>query len=128
MVKPLSQDLRDQVVRAVDEGATRREAADRFGLSAASAVRWSARKRDVGSSAAKPVGGDRRSKHIERHAEAIVALVRETPDATLAEIQAGLAARGVQVSASSLWRFFERHQITLKKRLRMPPSRSGRTS
>ena len=127
MANPLSQDLRDRVLRAVDQGASRREAAERFGVSAASAVRWVARQRQEGSSAARPIGGDRRSRRIEAHAAAILELVRESPDATLAELRAALAARGVSVSSSSLWRFFSRHRVTLKKRLGTPPNRSAPT-
>lgn len=48
MARSLSMDLRERVVRAVDEGASRREAAARFGVSAASAVRWCALARDRG--------------------------------------------------------------------------------
>ena len=40
MTKPYSVDLRVRVVEAVDEGATRQEAAERFGVSVSSAVRW----------------------------------------------------------------------------------------
>jgi transposase len=35
--------------------------------------------------------------------------------------------RGVRVAVSTLWRFFDRRRITLKKRLRMRPSRSAPT-
>ncbi|HTT85129.1 MAG TPA: helix-turn-helix domain-containing protein, partial [Rhizomicrobium sp.] len=40
MGKAYSMDLRVRVVEAVDEGAPRREAAERFGVSVSSAVRW----------------------------------------------------------------------------------------
>ena len=41
MGKPLSLDLRSRLVAAVsEEGMSRRGAAERFGVSAASAVRW----------------------------------------------------------------------------------------
>jgi len=39
-----------------------------------------------------------------------------------------LAARGVGVGVATLWRFFARRRITLKKRRRRPPSRIARTS
>ena len=38
MVRSLSMDLRSRVIQAVNEGASRREAAARFGVSAASAA------------------------------------------------------------------------------------------
>lgn len=40
MVKALSVDLRKRVVAAVDDGLSRNQAAKRFGVSVASAVRW----------------------------------------------------------------------------------------
>ena len=42
MVKPLSLDLRKRIVAAVAGGMSRRKAAERFGVSPASAVRYCA--------------------------------------------------------------------------------------
>ncbi len=42
MGKPLSMDLRERVVGAISGGMSRQAAAARFGVSAASAVRWAA--------------------------------------------------------------------------------------
>ncbi|KAF0205301.1 MAG: hypothetical protein FD172_4075 [Methylocystaceae bacterium] len=53
----LSLDLRERVVSAVAAGMSRRQAAERFGVSAASAVRWCAREKETGSPAARPRGG-----------------------------------------------------------------------
>jgi transposase len=54
--------------------------------------------------------------------------VAETPDVTLAELREALwRERGLRVAVSTLWRFFDRRRITLKKRRRRPPSRSART-
>ena len=54
MGKPLSMDLRARVVGAISRGMSRRAAAARFGVSAASAVRWAALQRDRGNAAARP--------------------------------------------------------------------------
>ena len=59
MTKPYSADLRVRVVEAVDEGATRQEAAERFGVSVSSAVRWHQAWRHEGTMDAKPYGGSR---------------------------------------------------------------------
>ena len=67
MTKPYSADLRVRVVEAVDEGATRQEAAERFGVSVNSAVRWHQLWRHEGSIEAKPYGGSR--SPLEDHAE-----------------------------------------------------------
>ena len=42
MLKSLSFDLRSRVLAAIDQGLSRRQAAKRFGVSAASAIRWHA--------------------------------------------------------------------------------------
>ena len=115
MVKSLSDDLRVRVVEAVDAGASRRQAASRFGVSVSSAIRWVRRWRDRGEVRARPQGGDRRSGRIEAQAGFILAAVEERPDVTLAELQALLLARGVSVGIGSLWRFFERRGISFKK-------------
>jgi transposase len=57
----------------------------------------------------------------------ILSLVDETCDITLKELQAQLAERGHSFSVGSLWRFFDRHGFTWKKRLPMQASRTGRT-
>ncbi len=115
MVKSLSDDLRVRVVEAVDAGASRRQAASRFGVSVSSAIRWVRRWRDRGEVRARPQGGDRRSGRIEAQAGFILAAVEERPDVTLAELQALLLERGVSVGIGSLWRFFERRGISFKK-------------
>jgi transposase len=128
MAKALSVDLRDRVIAAVAGGLSRRQAAERFGVSAASAIRWSALKRDVGDALPKRQGGDRRSGRIEAHAVLILAIVEETPDITLAEVQAKLAGQGLSFGIGTLWRFFDRHAVTLKKSRRTRPSRTTPTS
>ena len=127
MSKALSVDLRERVVAAVAAGMSRRQAAERFGVGASSAIRWCARERNTGSVAPKALGGDRRSARIEAQAEAILGLVADKPDITLEEVQARLAERGERFGVTSIWRFFERRRLTLKKRPRTPPSKAAPT-
>ena len=128
MSKPLSLDLRERVVAAVCGGMSRRQAAERFGVSAASAVRWCALDRDTGSAKAKPQGGDRHSHRIEAQADLILSLLDGSGDITLMEIQARLAEQGHRFGIGTLWRFFPRRNITWKKRPHTPASRIARTS
>lgn len=107
---------------------SRRQAADRFGVSAASAIRWCGRERDMGDAAPKSVGGDRRSARIEAHAPRIMAIVEETSDITLAELRARLIEEGHDFGVTTLWRFFKRRCVTLKKRPRTRPNRTDPTS
>jgi transposase len=128
MSKALSVDLRERVVAAIAAGASCRAAAERFGVGASSAIRWWALHRQVGSVAPGPLGGDRRSGRIEAHAPLILGLLERTPDITLSELRAALAEAGVSTSIASLWRFFARRRITLKKSRRTQPSSSAPTS
>ena len=70
MPSALSADLRERVVIAIEAGASRREAARRFEVSPASAVRWYEAFVREGRTRAKPMGGDQRSHTIEAHPRA----------------------------------------------------------
>jgi transposase len=128
MSKALSVDLRERVVTAIAAGASCRAAAARFGVSASSAIRWHALSRKAGSVVPGPLGGDRRSSHIEAHAALILGLVEQKSDIALAEIRSELAKAGVAAGVTTIWRFFRRHRITRKKRRRTLRSRTARTS
>ena len=126
MPKPYSRDLRERVVRAVEAGASCHEAAAAFEVGVSSAIRWVARWRRTGSVAAKPMGGKR--SPLDAHKEWLLALIAAEPDLTLEEIRARLRGRGILVSASSVWRFFDRHAITFKKKPARIRTRSRRRS
>ena len=128
MSKALSVDLRERVVRAVSEGASCRAAATRFGVSPSSAIRWCSRLRETGSVVPGALGGDRRSGRIEAHAALILQELERTPDITLGELKETLATSGVAAGIATLWRFLDRHGITLKKRRRTQQSRTAPTS
>jgi transposase len=124
MSKALSADLRVRVVGAVAEGATHRDAAARFGVSAASVSRWRSLQRERGDVRRGPLGGDRRTGRIEAQAALILALLARTKDATIEELRAALGEHGHQFGYGTVRRFLLRHRITRKKRRRTPPSRS----
>jgi transposase len=129
MAKALSVDLRQRVVDAVTGGLSRRQAAVRFGVSPSSAIRWTAQAAATGEVAPRKRGGDRKSDRIEAHAAFILDAVAGEPDITLTELQTRLAKeRGERFGIGTLWRFFDRREITFKKRRRMPPSRTDLTS
>ena len=127
MPKPYSGDLRERVIEVVEmEGASRREAAERFDISASSAVKWLQRWRKSRSAKPKPRGGS--VSPLEAHKESILALVAEQPDLTLKETLVKLLKRRIRTSKSALSRFFGRHDITFKKKLagrRATASRRG---
>jgi transposase len=128
MAKPYSVDLRERVVAAVEAGATRQAAGDRFGVSDSSAIRWVQRWRSSGELAAKRRGGG--NSPLEAHAAILLSLVAEQPDLTLDEWCVALRERGIVTSRVSVWRFFSRHEVSYKKnsarqRARAPGRRRG---
>jgi transposase len=125
MTRALSDDLRKRVIEAVDDGMSRRAAAERFGIGPSTAIKWVKRWRETGSRAPRRSGGDVRSHRIDACGRTIMALVEQTPDMTLAEIADHLAQRhGLRVAPCTVWRFFARHGVTYKKRRRTRASSS----
>lgn len=123
-MKAYSQDLRERVVRACDEGrGTRQQIADLFGVSPAWIRRLLQRRREAGSFAAKPHAGGA-VKMTPQRRDRLVVLVCEQPDATLAELHERLAA---PVHLSTIARALLRLGLTLKKKSAAPPSRTART-
>ena len=113
MPKPCSLDLRIRLLDAVIAGASRREAADCFDVSASSAVKWLQRWEETGSIAATPTGGS--ISPLEEHADWLLALISQQSDLTLDEIVAAMRKRRIAGSRSAVWRFFRRHNISFKK-------------
>lgn len=127
MAAALSLDLRKRVIAAIEAGASCRQAAEHFGVGAASAIRWYARFRQEGAIAAKPMGGDRHSQRVEAHAGLIQNACEGRPQIYLRELRVVLKEHGVEVSLSALSRFFRRHGITRKRGRFTQPSRTART-
>ena len=116
MARSLSQDLRSRVVAAVAGGLTRRAAAERFGISIASAVRWVDAWRRTGETVAQRQGGDRRSERIEAFAPTILGALKAKVDMTLDELVSLLVRKhGERFARSTVWRFLDRHAMTVKK-------------
>src|SRR4029077_3914932 len=116
-MKAYSHDLRERVVHACDERrGTRPQLADLFGVSTAWIRRLLQRRRTTGSFAAKPHAGGAVKMNQERR-DHLVLLVREQPDATLAELHERLAA---PVHLSTIARTLLRLALTVKK---SPPRR-----
>ena len=116
MAKTLSEDLRSRVVAAVEAGASRRSAAERFGVGVATAIRWVRVFRTTGTLTATPKGGDLRSHRIEAFRDVILGMIEAEKDITLVELAAMLGrGQGATFAPSTVHRFLVRHRITLKK-------------
>jgi transposase len=115
MAKPYSEDLRERVVAAVEGGLSRRQAAALFKLGISTVVHWVRRFRETGTVAARPMGGDYRSR-LTGEREWILQRIEQAPDLTIEELRDELKRRGVIVGYGTVWRFFEREDITFKKK------------
>jgi transposase len=116
MAKTLSEDLRSRLIAAVEGGMSRRAAADRFGVAAASAIRWVRDWRATGAIRAKTKGGDLRSHRIEAYRDLILAAIEAQVDINLVELSDMLRERhGASFAPSTVWRFLDRHAMTIKK-------------
>ncbi len=115
MPRSYSADLRVRVIESISGGLSRRRAAARFGVGASTAVKWYRRYRETGEIAAHKQGQPGGSK-LDAHEAFILALVRERPDISLAEIAEHLAEqRAVSACPATVWYFFERRGISFKK-------------
>jgi transposase len=115
MATGYSKDLRVRAVSIVETGESAREAGRLLDVSASTAIRWIDRWTTTGSVEAKPGTGHSRSP-LEKHRQWLLDLVVAEPDLTLEEIRARLRAdKKLKTATSSVWRFYERHEITFKK-------------
>ena len=89
MGRALSNDLRERVLKASQEGVSARQAAARFGVSASSAIRWIARARQGETEPRKT--GRKRTSRLDPHDGFIVALIEDRKDITLDEMVVRLA-------------------------------------
>jgi transposase len=115
MTRPYSEDLRVRVVGRVEAGHSVREVAKTFGVSVASVVKWSQRKRQTGSVAAKPMGS-RLARSMADQRDWLLSRIAEKPDVTLRALVAELNARAIATSYGSVWRLLNDEGISFKKK------------
>jgi len=126
MPKPYSLDLRERVVRFVEDGHSRRAAAAHFKVSVSFVVNLMKAVRTRGSFAPKPLGGRRHAK-LEPHRSFLLAQIVEKADITMPELAAELAAAtGETVDPASLSRWLIRAGYRFKKKSAGKRARSSR--
>jgi transposase len=127
MPRAYSPDLRERVLSACEQGAASQgEIARRFQIAERTVSGWLKAAR-TGRRTAKPAAGG--LPLLGGEAEALVKLVAEQNDATLAEYAERLAARtGVRRSLAAVCRALQVLKLGRKKKPSAPPSRSVRTS
>jgi transposase len=114
MAKPYSDDLRARVIEAIEEGATREEAAEQHHVSLSSVGRFLRRKRETGSVGGAQFGGYK-PYALAAHEDLVRQALARQPDVTLAELQAMLAKRKIEVGQTSVFRFLRHLKLTFKK-------------
>jgi transposase len=119
MPKAYSGEMRTRVIAEVESGASRREAAEEHEISASTAIIWVKCFRETGRCTAKPRGGS--VSPLEEHADFLLGLIQQQSDLTLDEVVFAMHKHKIAGSRSAVWRFFERHNISLKKK----PARGG---
>jgi transposase len=125
-----SLDLRQRVVAGCDEGfESRREVAERFGVSVSFVQKLLRRRKQTGSIAAKPRSGGKQSTLGAAALRWARRLLAEQIDATLPELCLRLERQiGLSVSAATMCRALAKLDITRKKRRCTPASGTRRVS
>ena len=119
-MKAYSQDLRERVLRAVDQGYQRADIIKVFGVSRATIKRYLKQRRETGEVSVKPIPGRPPKKFAPLQAH-LVAQLEAHPDATLeAHCQIWEEQQGVVVSTSTMSRAIKRVGWTRKKRRWVP--------
>ncbi len=115
MPAPLSLDLRERFVEAVEDGSLIRQAARRFSVSLSAAIKLMQRVEATGSVEPEPSGGHG-PLLLKPHAGALTSMVESDPDITLAEIHTELErCFGVTAGLSTIHRMLCRLGLKLKK-------------
>lgn len=128
MTKFYSADLRERVIKAVLGGLSARSVARVFSVSESSAIKWMQQFRRDGRMVPSAVRGHRRAV-LEPHRVLLLELIQQQDDITLEEVRALLGKRGIGVSVTTIWSFYNRNGISFKKkpvRDRTGPARRGR--
>jgi transposase len=115
MTRAYSIDLRERVVASMAGGRSARATAALFGVSVASVVKWSQRRRLTGSVAPGKIGGHRKPVLLPER-DWLHARLAAAPDLTLRGLLAELHERGVKASYGALWLFLAREGVTFKKK------------
>ena len=119
-MKAYSPDLREKVLRAVDQGKSRREIVNVFGVSLATLKRYLKQRRETGNVLPKPIPG-RPSKKFALLEAGLVAQLKAHSDATLEDhCRLWEQTHGMRVCTSTMSRAIRRVGWTRKKKRWVP--------
>lgn len=116
MGKSYSEDVRRPLAKAVGKGQSRRGAAEVFGVSVSTAIRWAKRAKTTGSTAPDVQGRPPGNGKLAPYRDFLIKAVEAKPDITLPELAAQLhEGHAVEVLPQSLSRFLSKLGFTYKK-------------
>jgi len=127
-MKAYSEDLRERVVRAVDQGKSRQEIVKLFAVSLATLKRYLKQRRETGSLKPKAIPGRpaRKRLHVQRNLEA---QLRAYPDVSLERhCELWEQAHGMRVSPRTMSRAIKGLDWTRKKSLWQPVNAMSTTA
>ena len=115
MAKPYSSDLRERVVKAVmQDGMSRRAAAQRFGIGVSTVITWMQHWRGTGHVKPGQMGGHRPKKIAATWRTWLLQRCRDRAF-TLRGRVGELAERGLKVDYRVVWAFVHAENLTHKK-------------
>lgn len=125
MGKPYSLDLRERIIGYVEDGGSRRGAADRFGVSPSCAVKLMERWDRTASAAPGKRGGS--VGKLRPHKDFLLKRIKDEPDITMPELAEALKAEtGTEAAPASLSRFLIRLGQRFKKNIAGQRTKSSR--
>ena len=116
MGKPHPIELRERVVKFVEEGHTHRAAAAQFRVSVRFVNDMVILKRVTGSLEPKRQGHGGTNSRLRAHEDWVQQRLKQNGDLTLDELVCELAGRGVEVHRSSVGRFLGQLGLSHKKK------------
>jgi transposase len=122
-MRAYSMDLRERVWTDCQAGMKTAAVAEKYTVSESWVRRLKQRQKATGSLAPRPPSPGR-PVTLAPHDARVRELVRDDPDATLAELRERL---GIPVSLGALCTYLQRLRLSLKKRSSGPPSKTART-
>ena len=125
MGRPYSQDLRERVIGAIDDGNNAYEIAPLFNVSVSYIYKALGRRRTTGETTA------RAQRHgptprLAPYDDALRSRLEAVPDTTLEELRQWLLSEHkIKVANTCIWKHLGRLGLTLKKSHNAPPNKIG---
>ena len=124
--RTISLDLRERILEAYDEGeGTRNQVAQRFRVSLGMVKKLLQQRRHSGDIRARHHLAGRKPQILVEHRQEMECLLKAKPDMSLKELR---EAMGLKCSLQAIHVVLMKMEMTLKKRLSAPASKSAPTS